>query len=259
MGAIDSDILLKLKNNFLPLGGVVLMVIILAKRRRILHVCRRATGPLVLVFFQSFIFPKKTVHALKRALFDTMRMQTERLGRPLEIVEIGAGTGENFLFFPENSQVTIVEPMEGCQKYIQKNMQTFGKHVTLKAIKVGFGEKMDEILDEGTFDAAVLCEVLCETRDTKKFLEQTYRILKPGGKLYVMQHAPGKKHGMEYRLMSLINPVWKAATTCNMLGDYLPIIKAVGFTDIDMEHLEKPLFSNYWPIIRTRLIGRATK
>lgn len=44
-------------------------------------------------------------------------------GHGIKIVEIGAGGGANFAYYPENSKVTCVEPVIEFDKSLQRSIE----------------------------------------------------------------------------------------------------------------------------------------
>ena len=111
----------------------------------------------------------------KQKLFSELGDQQRTLGRDLKILEIGAGSGANFEFYPPNSTITCLDPNQYFQGYLEENSKKHGLKVNFLK---GFAEKMDAV-ENDTFDAVTCTLVLCSVRDVKKSLDEVRRVLKP--------------------------------------------------------------------------------
>ena len=91
------------------------------------------------------------------------------------IVEIGAGSGANFQFYPPNSKVVCIDPNPNYNSYILKrNFDNDGLDIHFE---VGKGEDMSGIPDNSV-DAVVTTLVMCSVDDMERSLEEIKRILK---------------------------------------------------------------------------------
>jgi ubiquinone/menaquinone biosynthesis C-methylase UbiE len=107
-----------------------------------------------------------------------------------DILEIGIGTGVNLSYYPENIKVvTGLEPSDAMRPRALRKAEAAGR--TIKWHK-GMGEKLP--FDEGSFDTAVLVDVLCSVGNVDEVLGETYRVLKPGGRLHFLEHGISKEN-----------------------------------------------------------------
>lgn len=112
----------------------------------------------------------------KEDIFEKLKSSVESVGGG-DILEIGAGTGANFEFFPEGSSIIALEPNPHMVPYLRENAEKF-PNVQLKNIVPGFAENMDGIPDASV--AAVVCTMtLCSVSDVKATLAEIKRVLKP--------------------------------------------------------------------------------
>jgi len=114
--------------------------------------------------------------ARKEELFSTLHEMVSQLDRPLKLVEVGAGTGSNFSFYPKNSEIVCVEPNEYSKKYLLANVAKVAG-IEMRQFYVGFGEDMAFIETESV-DAVVCTHVLCSVSDVDQCLREILRILK---------------------------------------------------------------------------------
>ncbi len=61
--------------------------------------------------------------------------------------------------------------------------------------------------EDATFDAVSASQVLCSVTSPSKTLEELKRVLRPGGKIRLMEHFRSE-HWLAGRLMSLLNLIW---------------------------------------------------
>jgi len=104
---------------------------------------------------------------------------TEEVGRPLDVLDIGAGCGANFAYLPDGTNVTCLDPNQQCGDYIKKNAAGF-PHIRLAEYHVGFAEDMAAI-ETGSMDAAICTLVLCSVCNVDKCLQEVIRVLRPVG------------------------------------------------------------------------------
>ena len=132
-----------------------------------------------------------------------------------EILEIGIGTGVNLLYYPEHvRKLTTVEPSDAMRPRARKRESETGRIIEWHQ---GKGEDMP--LDEGRFDAVVCADVLCTVDDVDAVLEEAYRVLKPGGRLYFLEHGISKEEKIRKR-QTRLNRMSKAiACGCQLTRD----------------------------------------
>jgi len=95
------------------------------------------------------------------------------------ILEIGAGTGANFQFYPNCSHVVASEISIKMLEFAQK-----------KANSVQLVQANAETLPfaESTFDAAFATLVFCSIPNPEKAFAELKRIIKPNGKIILLEH-----------------------------------------------------------------------
>ena len=55
------------------------------------------------------------------------------LNRPIEVLEIGAGSGANFKYYPKGTNIMCVDPNPYFDSYIKQNSEEF-EHVNLRGV-----------------------------------------------------------------------------------------------------------------------------
>lgn len=118
------------------------------------------------------------MHTRKEMLFSRgLGEMTKELGRPLHVLEIGAGTGANFAYYPEGTTVSCLDPEPGYNDRLLNNAGRF-PGIRLGQLVVGFAEDMSAIESESV-DAVVATLVLCSADDVDRSLKEVIRVLKP--------------------------------------------------------------------------------
>ncbi|GJF15908.1 methyltransferase type 11 [Mycolicibacterium cyprinidarum] len=115
------------------------------------------------------------------------RLRRENLaGLSGRVLEVGAGTGTNFAFYPDTvTEVVAVEPERRLVAVAEAAASAAPIPVT---VDTGTVEKF---ADGGEFDAVVCSLVLCSVDDPEQVVSQLYSILRPGGELRYLEHVAG--------------------------------------------------------------------
>jgi len=120
------------------------------------------------------------MHSRKEALIlRGLSELTKDVGRPLHVLELGAGAGANFAFLPDGTTVTCLDPVPEFGDYLMKNAAHFPQ-IHLGELHVGFAEDMAAI-ESGSVDAVICTLVLCSVRHVDKCLREVLRVLRPVG------------------------------------------------------------------------------
>lgn len=149
-------------------------------------------------------------------------------------LEIGIGTGLNLPFYPENADVTGIEPDE-------KMLLVARRKNTNQDIRLiqGDAEKLEFHNDE--FDTVCGTLVFCTIPHPELAVKEVYRVLKPGGQLLLLEHVR-KNTKVAGRILDLMTPVWKhLAGGCHLNRDPLPLLMKEGFIIEDSRILWKGL------------------
>jgi SAM-dependent methyltransferase len=118
------------------------------------------------------------------------------------VLEVGAGTGTNFEFYPETvSEVVAVEPERRLAALASQAAARVDVPVTVST------DTVEQFVDAEPFDAVVCSLVLCSVDDPQVVAGQLFSLLKPGGQLRYLEHVAG--YGARARLQRLADAtVW---------------------------------------------------
>lgn len=99
------------------------------------------------------------------------------------VLEIGAGVGTNFAFYPQSvDKVVAVEP----EPRLAARARIAGEHAPVPVVVIN--ETAEEFSDGKPFDAVVCSLVLCSVSDPVTVLRRLRMLLRPGGELRFLEH-----------------------------------------------------------------------
>ena len=140
------------------------------------------------------------------------------------VLEVGAGVGTNFDYYPESvEQVVAVEP----EPRLAARARDAAAHAP---VPVAVTERAVEHYSAGEpFDAVVCSLVLCSVSDPNLVLEQLHSSLRPGGQLRYLEHVAS--YGLRGRLQRLVDAtVWpRLFGNCHTHRDTEKAITSAGF------------------------------
>ena len=153
--------------------------------------------------------------------------EREKLLRGLSgsVLEVGFGSGLNLPFMPPDvTRVLAVEPSVRARKIAQKRVAAASCAVEF----VGLDAQVIQ-LEDGSADAALSTFTLCTIPNVERALSEIRRILKPGGRLYVLEHGRAPDPGVS-RWQDRLNGMQKViAGGCNLNRDIRGLLRSAGF------------------------------
>lgn len=106
-----------------------------------------------------------------------------------EVLEIGFGTGLNLSYYPDDIyKIMTVDPNPGVHALAQKRIQSSSITVEHQIIN---GESLP--MADNSFDSMVSTFTLCSIPNVEQALKEVYRVLKPGGKFFFLEHGLSKE------------------------------------------------------------------
>jgi ubiquinone/menaquinone biosynthesis C-methylase UbiE len=194
-------------------------------------------------------------------LYDLLAGKSERAGigerrRNLladlegDVLEIGSGTGASLPYYERARRVVAVEPDASMAKRLPSKVAEAKVPVEV----VNAHAEALPFPDE-TFDATVATFVLCSVDDQNPVLAEARRVLRPGGKLVLLEHVRGE--GRTARWQDRLTPLHKRiAGNCHLNRDTRATVAAAGF---DASGVERTHLPGTHPLVRPGIQGVATK
>ena len=129
-----------------------------------------------------------------------------------EVLEIGFGTGLNLSYYPDSiDKLVAIDANPGVHKIAQKRVQTSQITVDCRVLN---GEKLP--MADNTFDSVVSTWTLCSIAKVEQALEEVYRVLKPGGKFFFIEHGLSQEPQVQ-KWQNRLTPIQKViADGCHL-------------------------------------------
>jgi phosphatidylethanolamine/phosphatidyl-N-methylethanolamine N-methyltransferase len=141
----------------------------------------------------------QAMRPLDRWFLARLRATTFRyLPEDARILEIGAGTGRNFVYYPTNAQGVATEPSIEMLKIAgQKERPENVRLIQSCAERLPFREH--------SFEAAFATLVFCSLENCAVAFSELQRVVKPGGTVILLEHVrPKNLLGPVFDLLNLI-------------------------------------------------------
>ena len=126
------------------------------------------------------------------------------------ILEVGVGTGKNFAFYPQGSEIVAIDFSERMIKRARKRVVRQDVAVTLHQMDVQNMSFLD-----ASFDTVVATFVFCSVPDPVQGLQEVARVCKPGGKVILLEHMISANRILA-AIMNLANPIVVRITGANI-------------------------------------------
>jgi len=197
---------------------------------------------------------------LRAALYDALLARSEHAGlaaRRAEllaqarghVLEIGAGTGLNFRHYPPDAELTLTEPDAAMRARVKSRSrrQTKVEVVDASAEQLPFRNR--------SFDTVVSTLVLCSVDDPAQALAEIRRVLKPDGRLLLLEHVRSREQRRARTQDALSRPWRMLSGGCHCNRDTVNALTNAGFRVASLEHGALPKAPAF---LRPLIIGFVT-
>jgi len=179
-------------------------------------------------------------------------------------MEIGCGNGGNLKYYPAGSEIICVEPNRQYETGVYENARQHPE-LQITAFHVASAENMREV-ESASVDAVVSIVVLCTVDNPDQCMQETVRVLKPGGKLFFLEHVKAPRQFYIIRVLQVLLdffPVFPVVYDgCHVSRNTEERIRKSGFSSVDLEAFEAYELMEFGFVsrfIRSTISGTATK
>ncbi|TDP96703.1 class I SAM-dependent methyltransferase [Labedaea rhizosphaerae] len=149
-----------------------------------------------------------------------------------DVLEVAVGTGLNLPHYPADVTLTGVDLSPRMLELARKRAAELQREITLVE-----GDAQALPFPDASFDTVVCTLGLCGFPDDRAAIAEMHRMLRPGGKLLLLDHI-----GSHHRLI-LLGQRLLEKLSLRQLGDYqtrrpLPLVQAAGFVVERTERLK---------------------
>jgi ubiquinone/menaquinone biosynthesis C-methylase UbiE/glutaredoxin len=176
-----------------------------------------------------------------RLMFDPLRYETA--GHSYGVVlEVGAGGGQNFPFYDPALVVRVeaIEPDAVMLAEARQAQQAAPVPVQLTRASV---EALP--FPNGYFDSAVVSLVFCSVSEPEQGLRELWRVLKPGGSVFLLEHVRAPSRILAGFQSALVPLTTRLMGNCHWDRDTLRSMQHVGFQIVQSRQVSgglQPMF-----------------
>lgn len=168
-----------------------------------------------------------------------------------EVLEIGFGTGLNLAYYPCSiHKITTVDVNPGMNALANKRISD--SDIIVEQLLLS-SENLP--MPDNTFDSVVSTWTLCSIANVQQALQEVYRVLKPGGRFFFVEHGLSDKPSVQV-WQHRLTPIQKViADGCHLNRDIQKLLEQ------HFDHVELKQFTpeNFSDLIAHLYLGCATK
>jgi ubiquinone/menaquinone biosynthesis C-methylase UbiE len=140
-----------------------------------------------------------------------------------KVLELAAGTARNLPHYPPEVELTAVELSPEMAAIGRERANELGRDVDLR---IGDVQKLD--FPDESFDTVTCTLGFCTIPDTTAAAKEAIRVLRPGGKLLMLEHVRSPVAPVRF-VERLLDPLFVRFEADHLLRDPLDYVPSVGF------------------------------
>ena len=150
-------------------------------------------------------------------------------------LEVGVGTGKNIPYYPEDVDLTAIDFSPDMLEQAREKFKEDPRNITFLEMDVE-----DMRFDDDIFDFVVTSCVFCSVPHPVQGLKEIRRVLKPGGRLRMLEHVRSSNEVIG-QLMDWLNFIPVNIWGANINRETVNNLKKAGFEDIEVTRLWKDI------------------
>ena len=132
--------------------------------------------------------------------YDPWRKKLWSLVSGSKVLEVGVGTGKNMPHYPKGIQITAIDLTPGMLDVARRHAEKLRPNVDLR---LGDAQSLD--FPNSSFDTAVATFFFCSVPDPLLGLRELARVVKPDGKILLLEHIRSENEVIGKVMDALIN------------------------------------------------------
>jgi ubiquinone/menaquinone biosynthesis C-methylase UbiE len=150
-----------------------------------------------------------------------------------EVLEIAFGTGRNLPHYPADVHLTAVELSPQMLKIASMRAEELGRDVDLR---IGDAQALE--FKDHSFDTVVITFGLCTIPDDRTAAAEAHRVLRPGGRLVLLEHV--RSPSLPIRAVQrVLDPLSVRFAADHLVRDPLDYLAGVGFEIETVQRLKR--------------------
>jgi ubiquinone/menaquinone biosynthesis C-methylase UbiE len=185
-------------------------------------------------FYSNFIMPRCIDLVMSEPLLSKYRQEllSEVSGN---ILEIGFGTGLNLSYYSDLVQkITAIDNNPGMKKFARERISCSKVNIDYCVI-----DSENIPLESASFDGIVSTWTLCSIKQVDRAIAEIYRLLKPGGKFFFIEHGLSADNKIQV-WQNRLNPLQKIIADGCHLNRQIEVIIAQQFNSIEVKKFYAP-------------------
>jgi ubiquinone/menaquinone biosynthesis C-methylase UbiE len=159
-----------------------------------------------------------------------------------DVLELAVGTGRNLEHYSPGTKLTGIELSDEMLAIARRRAVTAGIEADLRQ-----GDAQSLEFGDESFDTVVITLALCTIPDDRKAAAEAYRVLRPGGRLVLLEHVRSPLAPVRL-VQRALQPLALRFEGDNLVRDPLDFLTEIGFEIETVERLK-------WGIVQ-RVVAR---
>jgi ubiquinone/menaquinone biosynthesis C-methylase UbiE len=147
-----------------------------------------------------------------------------------EVLELAVGTARNLAHYPPAVRVTGIELSSEMLAIAQRRAQELGRDADLR-----LGDAQALEFPDASFDTVTCTLALCTIPDPRRAVAEARRVLRPGGRLLLLEHVRSPVRAVR-AVQRLLEPLAVRFDADHLTREPLEYLAAEGFA---IEHVER--------------------
>jgi ubiquinone/menaquinone biosynthesis C-methylase UbiE len=149
-----------------------------------------------------------------------------------EVLELAFGTGRNLPHYPADVRLTAIELSPRMLEIGRQRANELGRKIDLR---LGDAQALD--FDDQSFDTVIITFGLCTIPDDRRAVADAYRVLRPGGRLVLLEHVRSPSSPVR-AVQKLLDPLAVRFGADHLVREPLDYLGSVGFEIESVQRLK---------------------